>query len=137
MGMGGGWNERKLHLVNWDKVKNPLLEGGLQIRDIASQNLALGYKLLWNIVSGKSSWSKRVLWKKYFQGKRTRCVDQPPRVLKGSPIFMLCRRALEFFKDKLYWIPRNGKSIRIWDNQILGNPPMKQHRELENIKEWL
>jgi hypothetical protein len=58
-----------LHLVSWDKVKSPLLEGGLQIRDLANQNSALGSKILWNIVSGKLSWSKRVLWKKYFQGQ--------------------------------------------------------------------
>ena len=55
---GGKQNERKLHLVSWDKVQKPLMEGGLQIRDIANQNLALGAKLMWNIVSGKSSWSK-------------------------------------------------------------------------------
>ena len=51
----GKQNEINLHLVNWDKVEKPLLEGGLQIQDISSQNLALGSKLLWNIVSGKSS----------------------------------------------------------------------------------
>ena len=55
---GGKQNERKLHLVSWDKVKKPLMEGGLQIQDIANQNLSLGVKLLWNIVLGNSSWSK-------------------------------------------------------------------------------
>ena len=65
---GGENNDRRLHLVNWDTLKMPLLEGGLQLHDLAAQNLALGSKLLWNIVSGKPSWSTRVLWKKYFHG---------------------------------------------------------------------
>ena len=43
---GGKNGERKLHLVSWDKIKKPKLEGGLQIRDVATQNLALGGKIL-------------------------------------------------------------------------------------------
>ena len=33
---GGRNNERKMHLVSWDKVKAPKWEGGLQIRDMAT-----------------------------------------------------------------------------------------------------
>ena len=47
-------NERKLHLVSWDKIKKPSLEEGLHIRDMATQNFAMGAKLLWNLISGKS-----------------------------------------------------------------------------------
>ena len=43
---GGRNRERKLHLVSWDKIKKALLEGGLQIRDVATQNLAMGAKIL-------------------------------------------------------------------------------------------
>ena len=43
----GGRNEgRKMHLISWDKVKAPKMEGGLQIRDVATQNVALGGKIL-------------------------------------------------------------------------------------------
>ena len=72
---GGNNNKRRLHLVNWDIIKKPFLEGGLQIQDLAAKNITLGSKLLWNIVSGNPSWSKRVLWKKYFHGQRLRCLD--------------------------------------------------------------
>lgn len=65
---GGKNNERRLHLVNWDTIKKPFLEGGLQMYDVAAQNLSLGFELLWNIVSRNPSWSKIVLWKKYFHG---------------------------------------------------------------------
>ena len=45
---GGKQNEKKLPLVSWEKVSKRLMQGGLQIR-----NLALGAKILWNIISGK------------------------------------------------------------------------------------
>ena len=107
------------------------------MRDLATQNLALGSKILWNIVSGNSSWSKSVLWKKYFHGKWLRCLDQPPRTTKGSPVFKLRLSALEHFRHKLYWIPGNGKKNRIWDDPILGDQPMGQMEDLVNIKTWL
>ena len=87
---GGRNNEKKLHLVSWDKIKKPKTEGGLQIRDVATQNLAMGGKILWNMISGKNNWSKQILRKKYFTGNRKRCLDNPPKRQTGSPIFMLC-----------------------------------------------
>ena len=69
---GGKGNLKKLHLVSWEKIQKPYSEGGLQIRSIQTQNLAMGTKLLWQLVSGRSSWSKKFLWKKYFSGQRLR-----------------------------------------------------------------
>ena len=40
---GGG---KKYALVSWNTIKLPRNEGGLQIRDLKSQNLAIGVKLL-------------------------------------------------------------------------------------------
>ena len=134
---GGKNNEKRLHLVNWDTNKKPKLEGGLQLRDLGAQNLTLGSKILWNIVAGKASWSKRVLWKKYFNGQRLRCLDQPPKTIKGSPVFKLCLYAMEHFSHNLYWIPGNGKKIRIWDDPILDDQPLNHIEGLANIKIWL
>ena len=134
---GGKNNGRRLHLVNWDTIKKPFLEGGLQMWDLETQNLTMGSKLLWNIVSGNPSWSKRVLWKKYFHGQRLRCLDQPPRISKGSRVFKLCPTALKLFSHKLYWILGNGKKIKIWEDSILGDYPLNQMAELENIRAWL
>ena len=36
----GRKNKRKLHLVSRNKIKNPILDRGLHIRDMATQNLA-------------------------------------------------------------------------------------------------
>jgi hypothetical protein len=55
---GGRHNEINLHLVSWEKISKPLMEGGLHLWDVSSQNLDLGAKILWQIVSGKISYSK-------------------------------------------------------------------------------
>ena len=65
---GGKGNEKKLHLFSWDKIQKPRDEGGLQVRSLTTQNLALGAKFLWQMITGKESWSKEVLRKKYFPG---------------------------------------------------------------------
>jgi hypothetical protein len=134
----GGKNcERKLHLVNWDRVKKPKSEGGLSIRDVAVHNLAMGGKFLWRMINGKRTWSKQILRKKYFRGDRDRCLERPPKVKKGSPIFYLCQRALSFFYPNLTWIPGNGSKIWIREDSILGDQPLIGFRKVRNIGEWL
>ena len=116
----GGRNcENKLHLVSWDKVTKSKMEGGLQIRDVATQNLAMGGKILWNMIIGKRTWSKKIIRKKHFTGDKERCLEKPTKVQKGSLIFSLCKRTLPYFTPKLTWIPRNGTKIRIWEDSIL------------------
>jgi exonuclease III len=134
----GGKNcERKLHLVNWDKVKRPKMEGGLSIRDVAAHNIAMGGKLLWKMITGKRSWSKQILRKKYFTGDRDRCLERPAKTRIGSPIFNLCQRAMPLLKTNLTWIPGNGSKIWIWEDSILGDQPLSDLRETRNIKDWL
>eukprot|EP00253_Pinus_taeda_P034784 PITA_34784 len=47
---GGKDNENKTHLVSWEVVKKTMAEGGMQIRDPALVNLALGGKILWKMI---------------------------------------------------------------------------------------
>ena len=91
----GGRNDgRKMHLVSWNKIKAPKWEGGLQIRDVATQNLAMGGKILWKMIRGKTTWSSKALRTKYFYGHKERCLERPPRTRKGSPILSLCLKPL-------------------------------------------
>ena len=69
---GGG---KKHALISWEKIKMPRLEGGLQIRDLKIQNLALGANILWKMVDSKPSWSSQVIKHKYFSGSGLRCLD--------------------------------------------------------------
>jgi hypothetical protein len=134
---GGKQTGRRLHLINWDKISKPLLEGGLNFKNTKMENLALGEKLLWHIVSGDTAWSKEALWKKYFRGTRKRCIENPCRETKGSPIYNLCKKAMDLFTPHLTWVPGNGKKIKIWQYSILGDPPLELSQDLQRLKGWM
>ena len=93
---GGKPNVKKIPLVSWEKVSKLVMQGGLQIR-----NLALGAKILWNIISGKGTWCKASIWKKYFSGNRLRCLDSPYQVRKRSTIFSILMKALSVFSPNI------------------------------------
>ena len=123
-----------MHLVSWDKVKAHKWEGGLQIRDVATQNLAMGGKILWKMIRVKTTWSSKALRTKYFNGHKEWCLDRPPRTRHGSPILSLCLKSLELITSNLTWIPGNGSKIMFWEDSILGQSPLKSLEGMENIK---
>jgi hypothetical protein len=55
---GGKTDKKKYHLIKWDIVKHPKESGGLGIKDPGLSNLAMGEKILWNLVSGRNDWWK-------------------------------------------------------------------------------
>ena len=50
---------------------------------------------------------------------------------------MLCKRSIPHFIPKLMWIPGNGAKIKMFEDSILGDPPLNELNDLENIKSWL
>ena len=84
---GGKHNgNKKLHLVNWETVCKQKDRGGVEIKDLAAMNLALGAKIIWNLISGCRAWWKEALRKKYLIGTRDRCLDVIPTHQNGSSI---------------------------------------------------
>lgn len=55
----------------------------------------------------------------------------------GSPIFNLCRKVREQFASHLTWVPGNGKQIKIWNDSILGDPPLEWNQNLHRLKTWM
>jgi hypothetical protein len=47
-----------------------MAHGGLGIKDPTLMNLALGAKLLWQLITRTYDWWKKILHKKYFMGIR-------------------------------------------------------------------
>jgi hypothetical protein len=69
---GGKGNQNKYHLVNWETVKCPISEGGLQVRDPELANLALGGKILWKLYTNHRHPVSKILRKKYLNGASLR-----------------------------------------------------------------
>jgi hypothetical protein len=134
---GGKSNSKKFHLVNWDIVSTPKKSGGLGIRDPEVENIAMGSKLLWRIVSGRKEWWKTTIIKKYRLGGRKRCMDNMVDPQPGSQIWKLIRASIPSFKEHLSWIPRNGKLIRLWKDLILGVYLTSREDKFGDLKIWL
>ena len=130
---GGANGSKKFALVKWKIVKLPKQEGGLQIRDLRAQNLAMGSKLLWSMLAPNPSWCSMMLKCKYFPGQRLRCIDEVSPVNNGSAIYKLCMKALPQFREALCWIPGNGQSISIWNDVILSKYPP----QLPRLQAWM
>ena len=52
---GGKGNHNRMHLVKWETIKIPVLEGRLQIKDPRMSNTSMGGKLLWHLFSNKKT----------------------------------------------------------------------------------
>ena len=78
-----------MHLVNWDIVKIPVLEGGLQIRDPSMENIAMGEKILWQLFADQKHPVSQILSKKYLLGGTMRNL-QVVNTPIGSLTWNLC-----------------------------------------------
>ena len=65
---GGKRNHNHMHLVKWEIVKRPVLDGGLKIKDPVMSNLAMGGKLLWQLFSNKKHLVSQIFRKKCLHG---------------------------------------------------------------------
>eukprot|EP00253_Pinus_taeda_P005327 PITA_05327 len=110
----GKGNSNRFHLVNWDLVKHPIKEGGLQIRDPLQANLAMGCKILWQITSEPKHPNSQIFIHKYL---RNRSISSfiPSSSHKGTLAWRLCCRGLEFFKTHLTRGIRKLEDLVEWD----------------------
>ena len=67
---GGGFLERKLHLINWDSVCQSKEKGGLGIRNLSNFNRPLLGKWSWRFVMDDNSTWRSVFFF-FFIGKET------------------------------------------------------------------
>ena len=71
-----------MHLVSWDILKRPTLEGGLQIRVPKLENMALGGKLIWKLYAEKKIHQvSKIFRMKYLKGGTLRNLKtaKPPQ----------------------------------------------------------
>ena len=72
---------------------------------------------------------------KYLKGASLRSISSTNTPL-GTTIWNCCRKSFEFFNQQLFRIPRNGKSIFLWEDKISGNPPLSFILLLTAILNW-
>lgn len=133
---GGNLNDRKIPLVSWEKICKPHNEGGLNFKDLSLQNTAMGAKIFCRIIGPHPRWAQRALWRKYFMGKQKICLESSLPT-SGSQLIKLCHKATPLIRDRAYWIPGNGKEVKIWDDNIMMHPPLSSYSSLQVLRPWL
>jgi hypothetical protein len=133
---GGKGNENKMHLANWELVRRPIAEGGLQIRDPSLVNLAMGGKILWQLAHEPKHPVSTTLLSKYARNSSYRTLQFDPTV-NSTLAWKLCCKSSSFFNKSLYKVPGNGKRTDLWHDRIMESDPLEANQELADIREWL
>eukprot|EP00253_Pinus_taeda_P019238 PITA_19238 len=133
---GGKGNENKIHLVKWDVVKKTQADGGLQIRDPALINLALGGKILWKLLHEPTHPVSEILRTKYRPNINLSNL-QNANTANSTQVWKLCCKSSKFFIKHVYKIPGNGKHTHLWNDRIMGKEPLRDNEEIGNLREWL
>jgi hypothetical protein len=126
---GGKGNENKIHLVNWEVVKKPMAEGGLQIRDPTLANLTLGGKILWTLIHEPTHPVSVTLRAKYGVNKSLSNLQCDSSV-NCTQVWKLCCKSSNFFKKSVYRIPGNGKRTLLWLDSIMGREPLAENVDI-------
>eukprot|EP00253_Pinus_taeda_P006650 PITA_06650 len=127
---GGKHNERRFQLIKWETVLKPMMEGGLNFKNLLHQNIAMGAKLIWRLIAPKPGWAQTVLWRKYFKGARLRCLDGPlPQ--ENTSFGKLCSKVVPLIQSKSYWIPGNGRKINLWTDQVMDKETIGESPKLK------
>eukprot|EP00253_Pinus_taeda_P010169 PITA_10169 len=133
---GGKQNERRFQLIKWETVLKPMMEGGLNFKNLVHQNIAMGDKLIWRLIAPKLGWAQTVLWRKYFKGARLRCLDGPlPQ--ENTSFGKLCSKVVPLIQSKSYWIPGNGRKINLWTDQVMDKEPIGESPKLKALNDWM
>jgi hypothetical protein len=121
---GGLNDEAKLHLVDWDSVCAPILEGGLGIRNVRKFNQALLGKWLWWYAHEDGAWWRKVLVTKYgssWGGWRSSDISESHGVGLWKYICMGWRN----FKCHFRFDPGIGSQISFWEDVWCGECALK------------
>ena len=113
------------------------MEGGLKIRDVATQNLAMGGKIIWNMITGKRTWSKQILWKNIFHRRQGEMSWEAHKSAERILDLLSLQKSPSLLHFKTHVDSGKWGKIRIWEDSILGDQPLNWLNEPGNIKAWL
>ncbi|CAA7016725.1 unnamed protein product [Microthlaspi erraticum] len=120
---GDTTNQRRQHLVAWDKICSPKDDGGLGIRKAQDMNKAVVAKLGWRLLQDQTSLWARVLRGKYKVHDVREATWFNTKGNWSSTWRSILKGMREVVIPGLSWVPGDGRNIRFWkDNWLLGKP---------------
>ncbi|CAA7032614.1 unnamed protein product [Microthlaspi erraticum] len=123
---GSSTEQRKQHLLSWQKVCRPKEDGGLGIRMTADMNRALLGKVGWRLLHDTESLWAKVLRSKY---KVTDTYDPRWIVTKGtwsSTWRSIAIGLRDVVIPGVSWVLGDGKMVRFWQDIWLLDKPLRE-----------
>ena len=111
--------ERKIPWINWEKLFEPKLGGGLGFKNLKLFNLALLAKQGWRLQVGHESLMYKVLKARYFPKN-----DFINASIGNNPSYTWhsIMAAQNLIKEGIRWRIGNGANIRVWMDKWLPVP---------------
>eukprot|EP00253_Pinus_taeda_P009123 PITA_09123 len=134
---GGKQDTKKFSLVKWSKVTLPLEKGGLGIRVPRLANIAMGFKLIWRILSEKGSWWTEIIKKKYLNGVNSNILSETIIDRHCTPVWKLIKKSLPQFKSHISRALSNGRGINVWDDRIMGSEARGALPKFRPLQQWM
>lgn len=127
---GGDKDARKMHNVNWQTVCSPVISGGLGLRDMDLNNLALLAKMAWRISEDQNSKVASLLKAKYFKdgdfwssSTKCGCSASWRSLVKGK----------EIIKGSLRWCVGDGSKVGFWKDTWNNDIPLAAIANMNDV----
>ena len=121
---GSFGSDFKFHLVNWKVVTQPILGGGLGVRDLRFFNEALLRKWLWRFLNEKGNLWREVVAVKYGTSNLG-WLPSSPRANYGCSLWRYISKGWESFRPHFSFEVGDGSTISFWHNCWCGDRPLK------------
>jgi hypothetical protein len=114
------WGKKKIHLLKWNTISRPKVEGGLSIKKSKCRNIALLAKRTWAFRLGHKE-----VWMDIFKHKYNLT---GPTTQRKSIIFKSLSKANTVCDKGKGVLIRNGQSINFWLDNWLGSGTMREKK---------
>ncbi|KAL4189211.1 hypothetical protein AMTRI_Chr08g205860 [Amborella trichopoda] len=116
----GSAESKEIRLLSWNKICTHKTKGGLRIRDLRKQNLALLGKWWWRIAYHENQLWAQVIKSKY-NIPSSKWLPESNTPASGSGIWKSLGSILPSFREHIRFHARGGSRVRFWEGKILSN----------------
>ncbi|OMP01064.1 reverse transcriptase [Corchorus capsularis] len=116
---GDGEENKKIHLVGWDRITRSKKRGGLNLRKAKLRNIALMAKLVWRAKKNPED-----LWVKAINSKY-KLLELKKRVGSNSDVWTSMMKGVEVFRKGCRHVIKSGGSTNFWHDHWMDNHSLR------------
>lgn len=94
-------------------------------------------EIIWRMITGREIWWKKALATKYLNQTITKLLIGIIPMRPCTQVSKVVKKIIPSIKNHISKTLRNGKSVAIWDDKIMGKEPLNLQRDLPGIQKWM